>query len=132
MRWRSTGTHTGTFLEVPPTERHVEVHGVTFARFRDDAVDSEWITIGELYDSDRILGWGFVAWAGAVLISMPFWHSELYTGPFARAHPEFGDIGNYVGAAVAVVLYLLTYRLPYLWHRRKAPASATREEPVPR
>lgn len=44
VRWRSTGTHTGTFLEVPPTSRRVEVHGVTFAQFRDDAVDSEWVT----------------------------------------------------------------------------------------
>lgn len=88
--------------------------------------------IGELYDSDRVLGWGFVAWAGAVLVSMPFWHSELYTGPFARAHPEFGDIGNYVGAAAAIVLYLLTYRLPYLCHRRPTRTSTTREEPLPR
>lgn len=44
IRWRSTGTHTGTFLEVPPTGRHVDVHGATFARFHGDTVESEWVT----------------------------------------------------------------------------------------
>lgn len=44
VRWHSTGTHVGTFLEVPPTERRVQVHGVTFAHFREDTVESEWVT----------------------------------------------------------------------------------------
>lgn len=44
VRWHSTGTHVGTFLEVPPTERGVQVHGVTFAHFREDTVASEWVT----------------------------------------------------------------------------------------
>ncbi len=44
VRWRSTGTHTGTFLEVPPTTRRVQVNGVTFARFRGETVESEWVT----------------------------------------------------------------------------------------
>jgi steroid delta-isomerase-like uncharacterized protein len=44
IRWRSTGTHSGTFYEVPPTGREVEVFGVTFARFDDDMVVDEWVT----------------------------------------------------------------------------------------
>lgn len=88
--------------------------------------------IGELYDRDRVLGWGFVAWAGAVLVSTPFWNSELYTGPLAETYRGLGDIGNYVGAAAAIVLYLLSYRLPYLWHRRPTRTATTSEEPLPR
>lgn len=71
--------------------------------------------IGELYDKSRVLEWGFLAWAGGVIASVPFWHSGIYTGGVAQAHPEWGDVTYYVAAAVAVVLYLATYRLRPLW-----------------
>lgn len=44
IRWRSTGTHSGTFHDVPPTGREVEVFGVTFARFAGEHVVEEWVT----------------------------------------------------------------------------------------
>ena len=44
IRWRSRGTHTETFLDVPPTGRAVEVVGVTFATFDGDRVTAEWVT----------------------------------------------------------------------------------------
>lgn len=44
IRWRSTGTHTGTFQQVPPTGREVEVFGVTFAHFSGSTVTEEWVT----------------------------------------------------------------------------------------
>lgn len=44
IRWRSTGTHAGTFHDVPPTGREVEVFGVTFARFSGEQVVEEWVT----------------------------------------------------------------------------------------
>lgn len=44
IRWRSTGTHTGSFHDVPPTGREVEVFGVTFAHFSGSAVTEEWVT----------------------------------------------------------------------------------------
>jgi steroid delta-isomerase-like uncharacterized protein len=44
IRWRSTGTHSGTFYDVPPTGREVTVFGVTFARFDADMVADEWVT----------------------------------------------------------------------------------------
>lgn len=44
VRWHSTGTHTGTFLEVPPTKRPVEVFGVTFSRFSGQQITEEWVT----------------------------------------------------------------------------------------
>lgn len=86
--------------------------------------------IGELYDRSRILGWGFVAWAAGVLVAVPFWHSDLYTGALASAHPGWGDIGNYVGAVGAAVVYLLTYRLKPLWVRERAPQQETERVPV--
>ncbi|MFA3837690.1 hypothetical protein ACEG43_16165 [Streptomyces aureus] len=49
--------------------------------------------IAELYDRSRILDWGFVAWAGGVAASVPFWQSTLYTGPFSVAFPGAGVSG---------------------------------------
>ncbi len=86
--------------------------------------------LGELYDQSRIVGWGFVAWAAGVVVSVPFWHSDIYTGALARAHPEWGDLGNYVAAAAASVVYLATYRLPYLW-TRTAGETVAAETNVP-
>src|SRR5262245_34393040 len=33
IRWRSQGTHTGTFMGVPPTQKVVSVLGASFCRF---------------------------------------------------------------------------------------------------
>jgi len=44
IRWRSTGTHTATFLDVPPTGRSVEVSGVVFADFDGERIAAEWVT----------------------------------------------------------------------------------------
>src|SRR5262245_23854619 len=73
--------------------------------------------IHELYDSRRILEWGFVAWLIGAAASMPFWQLSFYTGPIAAAHPEWGDLSYFVGFAVGAVAFVLTYRLPPLWHR---------------
>ncbi|AEM83557.1 purine-cytosine permease family protein [Streptomyces violaceusniger] len=78
--------------------------------------------IAELYDRGRVLSWGFVAWAGGVVASVPFWQSDLYTGAFASAYPHAGDLSMFVAAAAAAVLYLLTYRLRPLW-TRDVPAT---------
>jgi NCS1 nucleoside transporter family len=87
--------------------------------------------IAELYDRSRVLGWGFVAWAGGVLASVPFWQSSFYTGPFSAAYPGAGDLSMFVAAGASVVLYLLTYRLRPLWVREDAAAPGRRaEEPA--
>ncbi|MEU5088536.1 ester cyclase [Streptomyces sp. NPDC021356] len=44
IRWHSSGTHTKSFLGVPPTERRVEVSGATFARFEGERVVEEHVT----------------------------------------------------------------------------------------
>lgn len=78
--------------------------------------------IDELYDTGRVVGWGFVAWAAGVLVSVPFWVSDAYTGALAKAHPGWGDLSMYVGALGTVLVYLATYRLPPLWTRRSSSA----------
>lgn len=85
--------------------------------------------IGELYDKTRRVEWGFFAWAGAVLVSVPFWHSGIYIGVIAQTYPEWGDLTYYVAALVAVLLYLATYRLPTIWpmHRRPSPQAPRHE-----
>ncbi|MCQ8828909.1 purine-cytosine permease family protein [Streptomyces malaysiensis] len=71
--------------------------------------------IPELYDRSRVLDWGFVAWAGGVAASVPFWQSDFYTGPFSVAHPGAGDLSMFVATGAGAALYLLTYRLKPLW-----------------
>ncbi|WP_149830812.1 ester cyclase [Streptomyces tailanensis] len=44
VRWRSSGSHQGSFRGVPPTHRSVEVGGATFARFEGDLVVEEYVT----------------------------------------------------------------------------------------
>ncbi|MFI1328728.1 purine-cytosine permease family protein [Streptomyces sp. NPDC020845] len=92
---------------------------------------SDRARIPELYDRSRVLDWGFVAWAGGVLASVPFWQSSFYTGPFSAAYPGAGDLSMFVAAGASVVLYLLTYRLRPLWVREDAAAPGARaEEPA--
>ena len=79
--------------------------------------------IAELYDSRRILEWGFVAWLIGAAASMLFWNLSFFVGPLAKAHPEWGDLSYFVGFGVACLAYIATYRLPPLWHRK--PRSST-------
>jgi steroid delta-isomerase-like uncharacterized protein len=44
IRWHSTGTHTATFLDVPATQRRVDVSGVVFAHFDGEQIIDEWVT----------------------------------------------------------------------------------------
>jgi steroid delta-isomerase-like uncharacterized protein len=43
-RWRSSGTHTGRMLDVPPTGRSVTVSGATFSRVENGMITEEWVT----------------------------------------------------------------------------------------
>jgi NCS1 nucleoside transporter family len=88
--------------------------------------------IAELYDETRIVNWGFVAWLGGTVASIPFWQLTFYTGPVAAAHPGWGDESYFVGFAVGAILYLLTYRLKPLWRSRHAePLSPATTSPLP-
>jgi len=85
--------------------------------------------IHELFEAHRVLEWGFVAWVIGSLASFPFWTLSIYTGPIAKAHPEWGDLSYFVGFAVGAIAFLALYRLPPLWHRTPAaPASSPAEE----
>lgn len=81
--------------------------------------------IGELYDTRRLLEWGFVAWLLGALASMPFWELSFFTGPFAKAHPHAGDLSYFVGFAVAAAAFALLYKLPPLWRRHHHATPAT-------
>lgn len=50
---------------------------------------------------------GFASWLIGVLCSVPFWNQyPVFVGPFAAAHPQFGDISFFVGAFAAAIAYL--------------------------
>jgi NCS1 nucleoside transporter family len=86
--------------------------------------------IAELYDSRRILEWGFIAWLIGALASMPFWQLSFYTGPIARAHPEWGDLSYFVGFAVGALAFALLYRLPPLWHGKRPHPESPQVRPA--
>jgi purine-cytosine permease-like protein len=77
----------------------------------------------ELFDRSLRFEWGVVAWAVGFLASVPFWMSDLYTGPIAKEFPQVGDLSYYVGAAVAAAAYLATRRLPRLSGRKALDRS---------
>ena len=43
IRWTSHGTHTGSFMGVPSTERTVTVYGASFCRFAYGLLAEEWV-----------------------------------------------------------------------------------------
>ena len=65
----------------------------------------------EYYDRSRVVEWGFIAWVAGCAASVPFWVWTRYTGPIAAAHPDWGDLSYYVGAAVSAIVFLLLIRL---------------------
>lgn len=64
---------------------------------------------GDVVDQPR---WrpGFFAWAAGVAASVPFWNQSLFTGPFAKAYPQFADLSYYVGFIVAAAAMLALTR----------------------
>jgi NCS1 family nucleobase:cation symporter-1 len=50
---------------------------------------------------------GFAAWVATLVLSVPFYDQALYTGPFAKAFPQFGDCTFIVSFILAAVLYML-------------------------
>jgi NCS1 family nucleobase:cation symporter-1 len=50
---------------------------------------------------------GTFAWLAGICVSVPFWNQEWYAGPFARAHPQLGDLSYEVGFLIAGMLTLL-------------------------
>jgi steroid delta-isomerase-like uncharacterized protein len=56
-RWHSEGTHTGPYLEVPATGRHIKNTGISIFRIRDGKVAESWLemdTLGILRQLDVV------------------------------------------------------------------------------
>jgi nucleobase:cation symporter-1, NCS1 family len=53
---------------------------------------------------------GFAAWLIGLAASGPFWNQQLFTGPFAKAFPQFGDLSYYVGFTTAAIAMFLLNR----------------------
>jgi NCS1 family nucleobase:cation symporter-1 len=49
---------------------------------------------------------GTYAWIGGLAASLPFWNQQWYTGPFAAAFPQLGDLSYYVGFCAAAVVMI--------------------------
>jgi purine-cytosine permease-like protein len=64
-----------------------------------------WLAGSAPRDPHNVLPWraGTVAWLAGLAASVPFWNQAWFTGPFAHAFPQFGDLSYYVGFLVAVV-----------------------------
>jgi steroid delta-isomerase-like uncharacterized protein len=44
-RWSCTGTQEGEFMGIPPTNRHVEIHGMDISRLADGRLVEHWTQI---------------------------------------------------------------------------------------
>jgi nucleobase:cation symporter-1, NCS1 family len=60
-------------------------------------------------DPEVVPAWraGTFAWLLGVLASIPFWNQAWFTGVFAHAYPQFGDLSYYVGFIVAAAAMAL-------------------------
>jgi NCS1 family nucleobase:cation symporter-1 len=58
----------------------------------------------QAFDTGPRVRAGTYAWIAGLIASLPFWNQEWYTGPFAVAFPQFGDLSYYVGFAVAALV----------------------------
>ncbi|MCH2155970.1 MAG: ester cyclase [Opitutales bacterium] len=47
-RIRFTGTHLGTFLDMPPTHRSVDIEGCIISQFKDGKILKEWEILDQL------------------------------------------------------------------------------------
>jgi steroid delta-isomerase-like uncharacterized protein len=44
VHWTWTGTHTGEFMGIPPTGRHIAITGISIHRFADDRFVESWVS----------------------------------------------------------------------------------------
>ncbi len=58
----------------------------------------------DAFESGPRVRLGTYAWIAGLLASLPFWNQQWYTGPFAAAFPQFGDLSYYVGFGVAALI----------------------------
>jgi steroid delta-isomerase-like uncharacterized protein len=48
VRWRSTGTHSGEFLGMPPTDREYTIAGIDIHRLADGRMVEHWHVVDQL------------------------------------------------------------------------------------
>jgi steroid delta-isomerase-like uncharacterized protein len=51
VRWHAHGTHTQEMFGIPPTNRGIDIHGISFFRFEDGRIAEDWVeenTLGVL------------------------------------------------------------------------------------
>ena len=48
VRWKGRGTHTGEFMEIPPTGKHVTVTGLSIIHVLDGKIIEEWTEMDNL------------------------------------------------------------------------------------
>ena len=79
----------------------------------------------ELFDDNRRIEWGCIAWLLGCLASAPFWVWTRWTGPVAESHPQWGDLSYYVGALVAAAAYLALRHLRPLSRSTVTPMTVS-------
>lgn len=70
--------------------------------------------IDELFDKQRTIEWGFVAWVLGCLFSSLFWSSSLWKGPFAGTFAQYGDVSYMAGVLASCIAYLVLRAAPSL------------------
>ena len=42
-RWNAQGTHTAEMFGIPPTNKRLDIHGISFFRFQDGKIAEDWV-----------------------------------------------------------------------------------------
>jgi steroid delta-isomerase-like uncharacterized protein len=43
VRWSAHGTHTAEMFGIPPTNKRLDIHGISFFRFADGKIAEDWV-----------------------------------------------------------------------------------------
>lgn len=86
------------------------------------------VGVRELFDSSRVVEWGFVAWIIGCAVSSLFWQSTLWTGPLSSVLSQFGDLSYLAGVIGATIAYLALRPLPPLSRRLRTGGESLHEK----
>jgi NCS1 nucleoside transporter family len=64
-------------------------------------------TESEFYDTRHNNWQAPLAFLIGIAASVPFWNQDIFIGPIAKAHAEWGDLSFLVGAVVSAVIYVV-------------------------
>jgi predicted ester cyclase len=148
VRWTWTGTHTGEFMGIPPTGRHIAIKGISIHRFADGKFVESWASYDALGMMQQLTAeeWsGDGVWISTVptplgnMIVKSTWTAQddaktRFTGEFEQinsypvlidVYPDLEEIRY--GGGLAVKIGLNKYEITFLQYFTKTAGPGLEE-----